>query len=255
MATFAQTTTNPVFLELKLKMGVWAGDAEPTTYFGPINITKLELTPVAQDKIRVVSNMHGSIGESLDTQFRATDPAMFTAEFNTFNEDLAAIILGADVADSNQTGAAVADEAVTTILNQWVPLASEMISSTGIVLEDSLSAVIDSSKYEVDIYAGMIKAIHADAVGDMTISYNTSTIVGRSFSAGKAKTTNLRILGYGYDQTSQTYGLLKIHKAIVVSTQALDLAAGAHMGGTLEGDLITPPGYASPWVYTPSTIS
>jgi hypothetical protein len=254
MSTFSQTSVRPAFLEIKMKAGVWSGDVEPTSYFDPVNFTKLEITPVKQDVMRVMSNMHGSIGESLDTQYKASEPATMSAELNAFNEELAAIILGSEVSDSNQTGTTVTDLPITTALNIWVKLPDQQLASTGFELNttDATPVLIDAAKYEVDIMNGLIKAIHADAVGDMTVTYDTVTTTGgRKFASGKAKVTNLQLIGYALDKTANQYGILKIHKMSVVSSQAMDLAATDFMKGTLTGDLITPIGFTSPWEFTP----
>jgi hypothetical protein len=246
MATFSRTSVRPVFLEIKMKAGVWNGETPPTLFYDPVNFTKLEITPVKQDVMRVMSNMHGSIGESLDTQYKSSEPATMSAELNAFNEDLASIILGSEVSDSNQTGAVISSYSVTTILNQWVKLTHQHINAATFVMTG-----VTSDKYELDAINGLIKATDAAAVGAQSVEYTTLSTAGRKFASGKAKVTNLQLLGYALDKTANQYGILKLHKMSVVSSQAMDLAATDFMAGTLTGDLITPVGYDSPWEFTP----
>ena len=253
---FDTVSLSPVYLELNLKAGVWSGDIAPTQFYDPVNFTKLAITPAKQERVRLLSNMHGTMGEALDTQFKATDPAAVSADIDMFNETLAALILGADVTALSRAGGAITDEAVTTVLNMWVPLANRYLSSSGFSLKTSGDVAVSATKYEVDIHLGMIKAIHADAVGaGMKASYTKATAAGRTFAAGKTKTTYLQLQGVAYDKKSEGYGRLKIHKLSVVSDQEWDLAVGGYLKGTLQGDLITPTGYDSAWEFEPFTLT
>jgi hypothetical protein len=229
-----------------MKAGVWVGETPPSRFYDPVNFTKLEITPVKQDVMRVMSNMHGSIGESLDTQYKSSEPATMSAELNAFNEDLASIIIGSENSDYSTTGAEISSYAVTTVLNRWVKLTHQHINAATFVM-----TAVTADKYELDAINGLIKAIHADAVGSKNVNYTTLSTTGRKFASGKAKVTNLQLIGYALDKTANQYGILKIHKMSVVSSQAMDLAAADFMKGTLTGDLITPIGFNSPWEFTP----
>lgn len=253
---FSSATLATVYLEVALKAGVWAGDVAPTQFYGPVNFTKLELTPAKQETIRRLSNMLGSVGEALGSQNKATDPANLSGEIDTFNETLAGIILAADVTDGSQTGSSVTDEVVTTALNVWVKLAGEFLAATGFSLKTSGDVAVDADTYEVDTVNGMLRAIHADAVGTgMKASYTKATTTGRTYNAGKVKTTNLKLQGTALDKESGQYGRIVIHKAALISDQAIDIAVGGYVTGTLSGDLVTPTGEASPWSFTPFDIT
>jgi hypothetical protein len=252
MSLFADTTFSPVYTECAFKAGVWSGDTPPTEFFDPANFTSIEITPVKQDKIQVLSNIEGSIGESLGTVFKSSAPAAFKGILNTFNKTLAQIILGADVIAISRTGAAVTDEAVTTVLNMWVPLANSKLASTpAFVLETAGTpdVVIDAAKYEVDLELGMVRAIHADAVGTKKATYTTATIAGNTFQSGKAKTTRLKLIGTCTDKFTGQRGQIVLERVAVVSDQAIDLVKQEAMQGTLMGDLETPTGASSPWTF------
>jgi hypothetical protein len=248
MSLFADTTFSPVYTECAFKAGIWSGDTAPTQFYDPANFTSVEITPVKQDKIQVLSNIEGSIGESLGTVFKSSAPAAFKGTLNTFNKTLAQIILGADVAAISQTGATVSDEAVTTVLNMWVPLANQKLASFT-SLETAPSTVIDAAKYEVDLELGMIRALHADAVGSKLATYVTATVAGNEFQSGKAKTTRLKLIGTCTDKFTGKRGQIILHKVAVVSDQAIDLVKQEAMQGTLMGDLETPTGESSAWTF------
>lgn len=249
---FQKTVIAPVFLEVALKAGIWAGDVAPVEFFGPVNFTKLEITPAKQETIRILSNMLGSIGEALGSQNKASDPSSMSADINTFNYDLANVILAADTTTVTQAATVKTAQPVTTVLNMWVPLPDAMISATGFTLTTAADAAVAASNYEVDVVNGMIKATAAAAVGTgMKAGYTLQLLNTTTFNAGKVKTTNLKLIGTALDKESGVYGRIQIHKAVVTSDQAIDIAVGGYVSGTLSGDLVTPIGAASPWSFTP----
>lgn len=238
-----------VYTECKFKAGVWSGDIEPSQFYDPCNFTSLELTPPKQEKVQVLSNMEGSVGEALSTVFKTSAPGAVKGVVNSMDQTLGAIILGADVAALSQTGAAVTDEAVTTVLGVWAPLANKYLAAAGFELKDPLDATVDASKYEVDTLAGLIKATHADAVGECTVNYSTDDAAGRTFSSGKSKQVYLQLRGSATEKKTGKRGYIQIHQIACVSDQALDLAKAGHWEGTLSGDMITPVGKSSPWEF------
>lgn len=257
MAMFAKDTMGTIYTECKFKAGVWSGETEPTQYFDPANFTSFEITPPKQNKERVLSQIEGEVGNVLSTVFRPTDPATFKGVINTFDQTLGAIILGADVEDITQATDTIVDEAVTTVLNRWVPLAKQHISETGFTLETpgTPDVLIDSSKYVVDYVNGMIKAIHADAVGDKEASYTTLDMTGVKFKAGMAKTTKLRIVGTCTEKATGARGRIVIHRLTCTSDQAVNWSELKHMDGTLTGDLEVPADKTSAWEFIPFTVA
>jgi hypothetical protein len=242
---------NPLFLEIKMKAGLWSGDAAPSYYYDPVNFTKLEITPAKQEKSDVLSNMLDSIGETLDTQYTVTEGATLSAELNTFNEELGALLLGADVDATTQAAAALVDQPVLTALGRWAPLAHKRLDSDGFSLKDAGDALVDGAKYELDARLGLIKPLHADAVGAMSASYTVQATHGRAFNAGKSKVFYLQLIGTAKDKKSGQYGDLTIHKVAVIADQSLDFAAGKHLQGVLNGVLIRPAGAPSPYRFEP----
>lgn len=249
---FNTTSLDPVYVECAFKAGVWNGNTAPTQYFDPANFTSVEITPVKQDKIQVLSNIEGTIGESLGTVFKSSAPAAFKGVINTFNETLAKIILGADVEPVSQTATAVTDESITTVLNMWVPLATQNISTTGFTLETAGTpdVVIDAAKYEVDYELGMVKAVHADAVGVKKANYTPVAVTGTAFKSGKAKSVKLRLVGTCTNKFDGKRGQIVLERVVLASDQAIDLVKQEAITGTLMGDLETPTGSDSPWTFT-----
>lgn len=240
----------PLYIECAMKFGLWTGDTPPSQFLGPINITKLETTPITQEDDDLVSNIAGSVGEVLDSVPKPTDAGTLSMEFNSMPKDLLSLVIGADNSALAQNGASVTDESVNTALNIWVPLANKYLSATGFSLKTSADAAVDAAKYVVDTVDGMIMAIHADAVGTgMKFSYTTETVAGETYEGGKAKSAYLMLRGKAYDKRSAKWGRLLVVKASVSNSAAQDWAKGGWMSGALNGKLLTPTGYNAPLTF------
>lgn len=247
----AYSTPRAIYLRCALRVGVWDGDTPPTSYSDPVNFTKAEISNPTQEAEQLISNMIASYGSAIDSQQKPTEPASIALEFNTLTPRLIAVALGADLSEVTQSSGDVTAEAVTTQLNAWVPLANRYITAHGtgteIVLKTSPGGVtVDSSKYELDLTLGLIKAIHADAVGAMTIDYTKAARTYEKYEGGQAKTAYVKLWGEAYDAVSQKSGILVVHKANLAADGAFDPVVGGYLAGSLSGDLIAPTGTNSP---------
>lgn len=239
-----------LYLKAEFKFGFWSGDTAPTQFFGPVNFTKLELASQKQELDRLISNMEDTAGEVIASVAKPTDPAGVTAEFDSMTGNLLAVLLGADTADLSQSTGGVTDEVITTVLNVWIPFANRYIETSGISLKTSGDVAVAEAKYEIDHINGLIRAIHADAVGvGMKLSYTKSTRTGEIYHAGKAKDAYLQFLGTATEKVSQKRCRIKIHKASLAPSGAVDPIAGGYFKGALNGDLLTPTGELSPWQF------
>lgn len=241
----------PMYIQAALNYGLWSGDTAPTQYQGPINITKLELTAIKQENDRLISNIDGSFGEALASVPKPTDPGTVSMEFNSMPKELLSLVIGADQSALTQTNDTVTDEAVTTVLNIWVPLANKFLdSATPLVLETAPSTVIASTKYEVDYISGMIMATHSDAVGSKLATYKKLALTAsETYAAGKAKSAYLKLVGPATEKISGKRGLLIVHKMSVSNSAAYDWVKGGYAVGTLAGDLLTPSTEDSPYTF------
>jgi hypothetical protein len=242
-----------LYLDVSFKVGLWSGATAPSGYLAtPLNLTKLEITTPPQEAKRIVSNLEGSIGVALATIQRPTgEPAVLAAEFDAAPRDLVALALGADVADLAIAADTITDEAVTTVLDLWVPLAHQWIDPTSFVLETdgSPDVVVAADKYELDHVNGLIMATHADAVGAKLATYDVLATAGETYSAGQAKSAYVKLVGTCTEQASKTRGRIVIQRANLAADGAFDLAAGGALKGSLKGDLETPTGLTAPWTY------
>lgn len=244
----------PMYLQCRLNYGLYVGDVAPTNLLGPVNMTKLELSSIVQEQERLISNMEGSWGEALASVSKPTDPGTISMEFNSMPKELLSLVIGADVTSLTQTNDTITDEVITTVLDVWVPLANKFLDSTvPLVLETdgTPDVAIATSKYEVDYDAGLIRAIHADAVGvGKLVTYKKLAVTaGESYAAGKAKSAYIMLYGTAVEKITGNKGLLTVRKAAISPSSAYDWVKGGFASGTLNGDLVTPTGYSSPYLF------
>ena len=248
------------YINAELKAGIRAGqNTAPVTYSDPQNFTLCEITAPVQESERLLSNMTSTYGSALASVSKATEAAKIKLEFDTMTPTFLALVLGADVSEVVQASDAVALDTVTTVLDQWVKLSNQYITAHGtgteIALTTSLDVAVVSTKYEIDLVNGMIKAIHSDAVGtDMKLSYTKSARTWEQYLAGQAKSAYVALMGAATERVSGNVGRLVIHCASLSVSGTVDPIVGGFFTGTLEGDLIVPSGESSPWLWEMVTV-
>jgi hypothetical protein len=236
-----------VYLNCAFKPGFWSGDVAPTSFYDPINFTKLEITGQVQEADRLISNMEGSHGEALASVNKPTDPAKLSAEADYMSPLMLALLLGSDVTEVTQVTGSVVDEAITPAVVIWIPLANRYIEATGFSAETAADVAVAASNYSVDLINGLFKALNATGATVARVSYTRSARVSETHKAGKAKSSYVMLIGTGTDKVSQRRCRLLIHKASLAAGGAFDPVAGGYLKGTFAGDLLTPSTETSPW--------
>lgn len=244
----------PIYIHAAMNYGIWTDvNTAPTAFYGPINITALELTPIIQEYDRLISNMDGSIGEVLAVVGKAAETAKLSMTFNSMPTTLLSLVLGADQSAITQSATPIVDEAVTLVLNTWTPLANQYLnSSIALTMTDTASpaVVISASHFTVDYVSGLVMATNVAAVGDMLVSYTPRALTtSELYEAGKAKTSYLKLMGPVTEKITGRRGLLVIHQSLVSNSEAYDWVAGGFASGVLKGDMLTPTGYNSPYEF------
>lgn len=241
------------YLRCEFKFGIWSGDVAPTSFYDPVNFTKLEITSQTQEFEQLISNMESTYGQVLASVAKPTKSASLAAEADYMPPYLMGLMLGADIAELSQTTGAVPDEAITPALGLWVPLANKYIAAHGtgteIVAETSGDVTVDSSHYAVDLVNGLFKALDATGATVAKISYHKATRAGEIYKGGQAKSAYLKLIGTGTEKVSQKRVRLAIHKVSLAASAAFDPVAGGYVKGSFAGDLLTPSTETSPWTY------
>lgn len=234
-----------IYLNCAFKPGFWSGDTAPTSFYDPVNFTKLEITAQVQEADRLISNIDGSFGEALASVNKPTDPAKLSAEADYMSPQMLALLIGADISEITQSTSTVTDEAVTPAVGLWMPLANKYISS--LTAKTAADAAVDSSHFSVDLVNGMFKALDATGATVAKVSYTKDARVIETHKAGKAKSAYVMLVGSGTEKVSQKRCRLVIHKASLAASGAFDPVAGGYLKGTFAGDLLTPATETSPW--------
>jgi hypothetical protein len=243
-----RTTPKPIFLDFDGMMGEWVDDeTPPVTYSQHLELESLEITAPAQNTVKLIGRRTSTLGQAIDSQNRATDSVASVAiKVNTFHPALLALAVGGSVAEASQSTGAITDELVTTVLDIWVPLANDGIAADGtgteIALKTGADVAVSADKYEIDLELGMIRALHADAVGEgMKISYHLEARTWEQYEGGAATSRFMHITGQARNDISGKVGRLDIWRANLAPDGAFMIPTGEkHFQGSFKGDLITP---------------
>jgi hypothetical protein len=244
-----------IYVNVELKAGVRTDqNTAPASFADPQNFTVGEITSPVQEFEKLISNMTSSLGAALASVPKTTEPAKIKLEFDTMTPEFLALVLGADVSEITQAAAPVALDTVTTVLGKWVQLDNKYLAAhdtgTEIALVTSSDVAVASTKYEIDLVNGMIKATASEAVGTgMKLSYSKSAQTWEQYLAGLAKTAYVQLTGTATERVSGKVGRLDIWCASLAPSGSVDPIKGGYFKGVLEGDLIMPSGKSSPWAW------
>lgn len=241
------------YLRCEFKFGVWSGDVAPTSFYDPVNFTKLEITSQTQEFEKLISNMESTYGQVLASVAKPTEAASLSADADYLPPYLMGLMLGADITELSQSSGAVADEAITPVVGLWIPLANKYIAAHGtgteIVAETSGDVTVDSTHYSIDLINGLFKALDSTGATVAKISYHKAARTGEIYKGGQAKSAYLKLVGTGTEKISQKRVRLAIHKVSLAASAAFDPVAGGYVKGSFAGDLLTPSTETSPWTY------
>ena len=249
------TTSNRFFyLRAAMKFGFWSGNTAPIKFYGPINFTKMEITAPKQKMTRLLSNMDGSFGNLLDSQPSVTDPPTLACEFDSMTSGMLSLLIGAQSSALTQSVGAVTNEAITPVLGVWSRFANRFIAADGtgteIVFNDATPVtplVVANSHFEFDLVNGMFRPIDSTGITAVTVSYHKAARSGEVYDAGLAVSQYVMLAGTATELASNKRCTLEIHKANIMPNGKIDLVGNAYLKGALDGDILLPSGYTSPW--------
>ena len=254
-----------LYLECKLRYGMWNGVTPPTHLFGEINFNKFAMTAPKQEFERLKSNMEGSVGQDLAVVAKPVENSLveLKAEFSRAPLDFQALAMGATVSEFAQTGATVADRAVTLEVGKWTPLWDLADGPTPLAsftsLKTAADATVAADHYEIDLMGGQIRPLDATGVTGTKATFVTKTVDGVQYDGGQALNRYLYLMGTATDKRTGKRGLLIIHRANVAPDGEWDPVAGGYLKGSLTGSCETPafPGYtrSSPWTFIATDVA
>jgi hypothetical protein len=248
-----------IYLRSEFKFGFWDGLVAPTAFYGPINFTKLEITTPKQNMERLLSNMLHNHGTLLDSQPATTDPAVISCEFDSMSGNMLALLLGADTADLTQTASAVIGETITPVVGVWSKFANQHIAPDGtgteIEFNTATPTLIPISNYEIDVVNGMFKPLNSLAATAVTVDYFKAARTGEIYNAGNALNKHIQLIGTAQERATAKMCSIHIYKASLTPSGTFDPVSNAYLKGGLEGDLLLPAGFTSPWRFEYTNLS
>lgn len=105
-----------------------------------------------------------------------------------------------------------------------------------------------ATKYQVNLNRGTIKALHADAVGEFSISYHTLATVAERYAAGAATSEYVHIMGMVLDQAAGLQSPIDIWRVRLMGTGTFDPTTNTFNNVVLEGDMVAPKDAAGNWI-------
>ena len=219
-----------------------------TGWLGPVNCTQLEITHPEPELIEAKSTKRLTFGQ-LEDAVSLPNPVEVSAAFDEMPTEILELAMQGTSSTVNQ--AVAADEAfsITAIEEKWAELGYRQISSITITTPAGMVAGTD---YEIDLDAGLLKAIAGGGIADGVTVDGTLTapsITSDRVSAATVTQTKIAMKMHGINQVDGKTGLLQIDQAIVSPTEAIDFFSGEFVAVTLAGKLKTEAGKLSPYTF------
>jgi hypothetical protein len=141
------------------------------------NTTKLAIKPNSTKKEQK-SKMRGSYGTAITTVM-LPDPSDFSMTLQRIDKtNLMYQFMGSE-ATYTQTAGTVTDEAITAVLDGWIKLAKEKVSSVVVTNSAASTTYVPGTDYELNADMGMIRAIPGGAITEglaLKVDYSAAAI-------------------------------------------------------------------------------
>lgn len=214
------------------------------------NTTKLAIKPNSTKKEQK-SKMRGSYGTAITTVMLA-DPSDFSMTLQKIDQtNLRYQFLGTD-ATYAQSAATVSDEAVTAVLDGWVRLANEKVSSVVVSHTSGSPNYVAGTDYELNADLGMIRAIPGGAITDaqaLKVDYSAAAITD-GWAINGSTTASIRVYVLLDGENIATGELIKgeFWDVVLTPDQEIDFLSDNLVEISLNGSMQKPSDKASAYV-------
>lgn len=229
-------------------MAKMAGDVA-TEFAGPINVTRLELTPPQPEEIVRTSFERDTYGQALDSVNLPGEAPRIAMDFDSLPSELLADALAGTVEGFSATVQTVTAEALTLSNGMWVKLPHSHIDVSSLVVTDTAGSteLVQGEDYQVEAVTGLIRAMNDDAAVAVTVDYDTTEAKGNRVLGATEISKRRQIIMDGVNLVTGKPAAVTVFAATFSATQAMDLMSREFVSGTLEGTMITPEGKTSPY--------
>jgi len=229
-------------------MAKMAGDVA-TEFAGPINVSRLELTPPQPESVNRTSFERDTYGQVLDSVNLPGEAPRIAMDFDSLPSSLLADALAGTVQDFANTVQTVTGEEKTLINGLWLKLPHGHIDTSTLVVTTSAGSteLVRGTDYQVESATGLIRALNETGAVAVTVDYDTLENSGNRVLGATEISKKRQIIMDGKNLVTGKTAAVTVWSAAFSATQALDLMSREFITGTLEGTMVTPEGKTSPY--------
>jgi len=225
-------------------------DGEATNFVGPINVSRLELTPPEPETVDRTSYQRDTYGQVLDSVNLPGEAPSIAMDFDSLPAGLLADALAGTTEDFTESVQTVTGEPVTLIDGVWKKLPYPNVDASTITVtlaSDGTTVLERGVDYELESVSGLIRPLSEAGASDVTIDFDTLAASGQKILGATEISKKRQIIMDGKNLVTGKSARVTIFSASFSATNAMDLMAQEFITGTLEGTMITPSGKNSPY--------
>lgn len=227
-------------------------DGAPQGFAGPINVTRLEMTPPQPESVNRTSRKRDTYGQTLDSVNLPGEAPSIAMDFDSLPASLLADALAGTNEALSSTPVTVTAEPKTLSQDLWTKLPDVHIDPQTIVVTETAGSteLTKGTDYEIEAASGLIRAISSAGAVDVEIDYDTTGAAGQRVLGATEISKSRQIVMDGKNLVTGKDASVIVHSASFAGTQAMDLMAQEFITGTLEGTMTTPSGKSAPYEIT-----
>jgi len=220
-----------------------------TEFAGPINVSRLELTPPQPEEIIRPSFERDTYGQALDALNLPGEAPRIAMDFNSLPSELLADALAGSMESFNATVKTATGEEFTLSNGMWLKLPHTHIDVSTVVVTTTVGStvLVLGTDYKIESTTGLILAMNDTAAVAVTIDYDTLAAKGSRVLGATEISKKRQVIMDGKNLVTGKPVALTVFSAAFSATQAMDLMSREFITGTLEGTMITPEGKTSPY--------
>ncbi|NWO05823.1 MAG: hypothetical protein HLX50_09050 [Alteromonadaceae bacterium] len=225
-------------------------DGVPGEFAGPINVSRLEMTPPQPESVNRTSYQRDTYGQVLDSVNLPGEAPRMAMDFDSLPSGLLADALAGTSEAYSATVQTVTGEAVTLKQGLWKKLPYPNVDENTISVtldSDGTTELVRGTDYDVEPVSGLIRALNETGAVAVTVDFDTLQASGQRILGATEISKSRQIIMDGVNLVTGKKAHVTIHSASFSATQALDLMAREMITGTLEGTMTTPSGKTSPY--------
>lgn len=225
-------------------------DDVATEFSGPINVSRLEMTPPQPESVNRTSFQRDTYGQVLDSVNLPGEAPRIAMDFDSLPSMLLADALAGTTEAYTTSVQTVTGEALTLSEGVFLKLPYPNVDLSTVVVtlaSDGTTVLTRGTDYDVEPGSGLIRALNPTGAVAVTVDFDTLATSGQKVLGATEISKKRQIIMDGQNLVTGKSATVTIFSAAFSATQALDLMAREFITGTLEGTMTTPAGKSSPY--------